>query len=154
MRTRPALALTLALAVATGTVAGPAHAASHKKPKGKHLHGTYTVTAPPDPSMEGTSVAGKECFAVDPASRDDHPLSLPGPGTLHVILDSQDVAAKTDWDLWIHDAADGSTIDGSHGGTAHEETTDKFKKAQGVVIRSCNLLGAPTATVTWDFSPA
>ena len=94
----------------------------------------------------------KECTGVNPASHPEHPFSVPGPGTLHVVLDSKNVASKTDWDLWIM-APDGTAIDGSHGPTSHEETTDTFKKAQSVVFKACNIAGAPSATVTWTFTP-
>ncbi len=146
MKSSAALVLALCGVVAVG--AAPAHAA----PKPKPSKGSYTVTAPPDPTMEGTGAAGKQCFNVDPASRNDHPLGVPGKGTLHVVLDGQDIQGKTDWDLYLIDA-DGTTLDASHGPTAHEETTDVFKAKRTVTIRACNLLGTPTATVTWTFTP-
>jgi hypothetical protein len=136
-----------ALVGVAAAIAGPAQASVGKS---RTTSGSYTVTAPPDPTMEATSQAGKECFAVNPSSRNDHPFTVPGRGTLHVVLDSANVAGHTDWDLYIVDK-DGGIIDSSHGATAHEETTDRFKTAQPVFFRACNLLGEPTATVTWTF---
>ncbi len=145
MKLRVPLALALSGLVAVAAL--PADAAK----KHRTISGSYTVSAPPDPTMEATGQAGKHCLNVDPASAVNHPFSVPAAGVLHVVLDSQNVGGVTDWDLYILDA-DGSELDASHGATAHEETTDPFKNKQGVTIRTCNLLGAPSATVTWTFT--
>jgi hypothetical protein len=142
-------AVTVALAAAAVVPAAGASAA--KPPKVKVMKGSYALTLPPDPTMEATGAAGKECFNVDPASADNHALTLPGKGTLHVVLDSANVQGKTDWDLYVLDAA-GSTIDSSHGPSSHEETTDPGVGKGKVTIRACNLLGEPAATVSYTFT--
>jgi hypothetical protein len=140
--TRRLALLVSALAVA-GLAAAPAHAAGAVK-------GSYTVTLTPDPSLEASTA----CEALLPSAVDNHPLSIPGPGTLSVVLDSPDPTGtgSTDWDLEILDA-DGTVNSGSEGGTSHEEAAAKYKKAQQVTIQVCNLAGGPNGTVTYAFTP-
>ena len=145
-RTTAVYALAL-LAAGAGML--PAQAAGKVKP----MHGSYTVSLAPDPSPNATNTAGKEgCSGVSPAGVDKHPLTLPGKGLLKVTLDSPDPTGQgvTDWDLYVVDST-GTIIDGSHGGTSHEETATKFKTAQPVTIVVCNLAGEPNGTVTYDF---
>ena len=158
MSRRPVLALAV-VTVAAVSVA-PAHAA---KPKPKPIKGSYQVTALPDPSPNATNLIGKDGCGVLPSGQNKHPFTVPAKGTLHVVLNSADPtgspsagpagAVGTDWDLYVLDS-DGSILDSSHGGTAHEETTDKFKKKQGVTFWVCNLAGEPTATVSYTFTYA
>ena len=145
-RTTAVYALAL-LAAAGGML--PAQAAGKVKP----MHGSYTVSLTPDPSPNATNTAGKEgCSGVNPSSVDKHPLTLSGKGLLKVTLDSPDPTGHgvTDWDLYVEDAS-GTIIDGSHGGTSHEETATKFKAGQALTIVVCNLAGQPSGTVTYDF---
>jgi hypothetical protein len=151
MRRQSVLATTAAVACCGVVAASAAGAAPAAKSKLKVKSGSYTVTAPPDPTMEGTGQAGMECFNIDPASADNHPLTLPGKGLLKIVLDSPNPAAnKMDWDLHLLDAK-GNIIASSNGPTAHEEIDMPNLKGK-VTIRSCNLLGEPTATVKWTFS--
>jgi hypothetical protein len=137
------IALTATTLVVAALAVAPAHAAG-----GKVLKGSYAVTLTPDPTLE----VANACEAVVPTSKDDHPLTVPGAGTLSVVLDAPDPAGQGDWDLWILDA-DGSASSGSSGGTAHEETSVKTKKSQKLTIQVCNLAGAPNGTVSWTFTP-
>jgi hypothetical protein len=150
---RPAIiAATAAVAGCSVIVATSAGAATHKpKVKYKTLKGGYTLTLPPDPTMEGTGQAGMECFNIDPKSADNHPLTLPGKGALKIVLDSPDPTKnKMDWDLHLLDAS-GEIIASSNGATAHEEIDMPNIKGK-VTIRSCNLMGEPTANVSYVFT--
>lgn len=137
-----------ALVAASAASAAPA---KKKAVKVKKTGGTYTASAVPDPTMEGTGEAGMHCFNVNPASVDNHPLSLPGTGMLQVILSSPDpTTSHLDWDLYLLDAK-GAVIGSSDGGTAQEEIDQPGAKGK-VTIRACNLIGEPTATVKWTFT--
>jgi hypothetical protein len=151
MRRQAVIAATAVVAGASLIAATSAGAATHKKPKPlKVVGGSYPLSLPPDPTMEATGEAGMECVNVDPASADNHPLALPGTGLLKIVLDSPDPAKnKLDWDLYLLDAK-GNSLASSHGATAHEEI-DMPNTRGHVTIRACNLLGEPTATVSWNF---
>jgi hypothetical protein len=136
---------TLATAVVAATAASAAPA------KKKPIKGSYQVTATPDPTVEGTDQAGMDCMNLNPTAADKHAFTVPAAGTLHVVLDSANVGGKTDWDLYLLDAA-GKVIDSSHGPTAHEETLDVFTAKKPVTIKACNLIGEPSATVTYTFN--
>jgi hypothetical protein len=142
------LALTATTLMVAALAVAPAHAGAPKTVKG-----TYKVSLVPDPTLEATGQVGDGCQAVNPASVDNHPFKVPGAGTLHVVLDSPDPtgSGNADWDLWILDSDGTTVLDGSHGASAHEETTDKFKKGQQVTISVCNLLGGSDGTVTYEF---
>jgi hypothetical protein len=142
-----AVVVGMAVACASG-----ASAATHKKPvKTKKVGGSYNVTAVPDPTMDATAQAGMECFNVDPASVDNHPLALPGTGLLKIVLDSSDPTSnKMDWDLHLLDAK-GDIISSSNGPTAHEEIDQPGARGK-VTIRACNIAGEPTATIKWTFT--
>jgi hypothetical protein len=150
MRRRIVHSTTAVVAGIALVAAGAASAAPAKKAKLKVKKGTYTVTAPPDPTMEATGFAGEECHNIDPASADNHPLTLPGKGLLKVVLDSPDPTHKMDWDLHLLDAKN-TIIASSNGATAHEELYVPGIKGK-VTIRACNLMGEPSATVTWVFT--
>ena len=140
-----AIAGTTAVAVATagGAVAQPSA-------KAKVIKGGYEVTLAPDPTMEATGAAGMECKNIDPASADNHALTLPAKGMLKVDLVSDEPTGKTDWDLWLLDAK-GNTITGSNGPSATEEINTRAGKGK-VTIRACNLAGQPTASISYVFT--
>jgi hypothetical protein len=137
----------LALLVTTLAVAGLAAAPAHA---GGAVKGSYDVTLTPDPTLEASSA----CQATLPSAVDNHVFTVPGPGTLAVVLDSPDPTGtgNTDWDLELLDA-DGSVNTGSEGGSSHEEAAAKYKKGQQVTIQVCNLAGAPNGTVSYVFTP-
>ncbi|MFN2539336.1 MAG: hypothetical protein ABR549_14475 [Mycobacteriales bacterium] len=153
MSRRPVVVVALLAVVAAGAV--PAHAAKAKKPK--PIKGSYTLNLPPDPSGEALGALKDGCAGINPASQNKHPFTVPAAGTLRVVLDSTDVThnstVNADWDLYILDA-DGVIEDSSHSPTPHEETTDKFKRKAPLTFWVCNLLGAPTAKVTYTFTYA
>lgn len=153
MSRRPAVALAMLTVVAVGVA--PATAATKHKP----IKGSYTVNLIPDPTQDATQEAkpGASCAKIIPGSYDDHAFKVPAAGKLTVTLDSPSSMPTTpvgpDWDLWIFDSS-GQLVDASHGATAHEETTDKFKKATGLVFEVCNLTGDTKGTVTYTFTYA
>jgi hypothetical protein len=158
MSRRPLVAVALLTAAAVSTA--PAHAATKPRP----LKGSYNVTLLPDPTPNVTNTVGKDgCTGLSPEGVNSHSFKVPAAGKLHVVLDSADPTGTpsagpagsvgTDWDLYVLDS-DGVIVDGSHGGTSHEETTDKFKKAQQLSIQVCNLAGEPNATVSFTFTYA
>ena len=150
MRRRTVLATALLATAAMGTV--PSHAAPTKKP----ITGSYSVTLMPDPSNDVTNAAGKDgCTGASPQGRNSHPFTVPGAGTLKVVLDSPDPTGKgvTDWDLYVLDS-DGTIVDKGDGATSHEETLDKLKKKTSLTFVVCNGAGSPNATITYTFTPA
>jgi len=155
MSRRPAVAIALLTIAAVGVA--PATAAT--KPKHKPIKGSYSVTLIPDPTQDATQEAkpGASCAKVIPGSYDDHPFKVPAAGKLTVSLDAPSSMPTTpvgpDWDLWIFDSS-GQLVDASHGATAQEETTDKFKKATALVFEVCNLTGDTKGTVTYTFTYA
>jgi hypothetical protein len=142
---------TVVAGVGTSTLASAAT-------KHKVVKGSYTVTALPDPTIDVTdqSQVGKHCMNIDPTSADNHAFAVPAAGTLDVVLDSPSPARGpqglgSDWDLYLLDSS-GHILTSSTTPSSHEETIQPFTKKQGITIRSCNLLGAPNATVTWTFT--
>lgn len=151
MRRPAVLTATAVVAGCSIIAASSAGAATHSKPKYKVKKGSYTVTAVPDPTMEATGLAGMECKNIDPASVDNHPLSLPGTGLLKIVLDSSDpTGSKMDWDLHLLDAK-GNIISSSNSPSAHEEIDQPNVRGK-VTIRACNLAGEPTANINWVFT--
>ena len=148
---RPALiTITAGIAVATIATAVSASAAPAKKAKAHVVKGSYDVTLLPDPTVEATDQTGTNCANVNPESVDLHPLSLPGKGMLHVVLDGTDPTGQAlDWDLYLLDAH-GNDIGESTGASSHEEIIAPAKGK--VTIKACNLMGAPTATVTYAYT--
>lgn len=141
----------IALAVTTAAAVAAANGAlAQPVAKAKVLKGGYSVTLPPDPTMEATGAVGMECKNIDPASADNHALTLPAKGLLKVDLTSEDPTGKTDWDLWLLDAK-GNTIGGSNGPSATEEVIARAGKGK-VTIRACNLMGQPSASVKYVFT--
>ena len=144
------LALTTLPLVGIALAIAPAHAAGTPKP----IKGSYEVNLPPNPTLEATGQVGDGCDTSPiPTGTDDHAFKVPAAGTLDVVLDSADPTGtgNTDWDLYLLDK-DRNVINSSHGGTSHEQTIDKFKKAEPVLIQVCNLLGQPKATITYTFT--
>ena len=157
-RRRHVAALTVVTLVVAGVSATGAAAKTTKKapPKLKTMKGSYQLTLVPDPTIDAKAqpqVGGGDCNATDPKSIDKHPLSLPGAGTLHIVLDSPDPTGKgkTDWDLALLDSH-GSEIDSSTSPTSHEEITHTGLKKGSVSIEVCNLIGGPNATVTYSYT--
>ena len=154
MNRRVTVPLALLTVAALGIV--PAQAAK-PKPKPKPIKGSYSVTLVPDvsPNVVAQTGATPVCGTLAP-SMDKHPFTVPAAGTLSVVLDSPDPTkgaypAGPDWDLWLLDAA-GDTIDGSHGGTAHEQVATKFKKKTPLTILVCNINGEPTGNISYTFT--
>lgn len=142
------------LAVATASATGAAAKTAKKKPAPlKTMKGSYSVTLVPDPTMEAQGALGHICDNTDPESANSKAISLPGAGTLHVVLDSPDPTGtnNTDWDLVVLDAA-GNEIDHSDGSTSHEETYDPGLKKGKVTIKVCNLAGAPNGKVSYTYT--
>jgi hypothetical protein len=144
------LALTTVPLVGLALAIAPAHAAGTPKP----INGSYEVDLPPNPTLEATGQTGDGCDTSPiPSGTDDHAFKVPAAGTLDVRLDSPDPTGtgNADWDLYILDA-DRNVINGSHGATSQEQTIDKFKKAEPVLIQVCNLIGGTKATVKYTFT--
>jgi hypothetical protein len=153
MSRRRQVAVLTVVTVAVAAVSATGASAKTAKPKYKTMKGSYSVTLVPDPTIEVEGQLGNVCKAADPESANTHALSLPGSGTLHVVLDSPDPTGtgNTDWDLRINDAA-GNEIDSSDGATSHEETYDPGMHKGKVNIVVCNLAGAPNGTVSYTYT--
>jgi hypothetical protein len=134
-------------ATAVAAVATAGSAVALPSAKTKTLKGSYNLTLPPDPTMEVTAQVSKECFNIDPASVDNHALTLPGRGIITIALSSPDPTGKMDWDLYLLDAK-GTVIGTSNGATAQEQIVTRTGKGK-TTIRACNLMGEPTATVSY-----
>lgn len=152
-RRRQIAALTVVTVAVAAVSATGASATTKKKapPKLKTMKGSYSVTLLPDPSP---NAPGRDsCGVVNPKSMDVHPLTLPGTGTLRVVLDSPDPTGQgvTDWDLVILDSHN-TEYDSSTGGTSHEETYDPGMKKGKVSIEVCNLAGGPSGTVNYTYT--
>jgi hypothetical protein len=143
------VALTTTALLVGALAISPAHAAGAKV-----IKGTYKVSLTPDPTAEATGEVSDGCTALLPSAVDNHALTVPGAGTLEIVLDAPDPAGSpaTDWDLWLLDP-DGSINGGSNGATSHEELSTRFKKGQKVTIQVCNLAGAPDGTISYTFTP-
>ena len=144
---RPAVtALTLVVAVATSATAVSASAA----PKKHVMKGHYDVTLLPDPTVEATDETGTACANINPAAVDLHPLTLPAKGLLDVTLEGTDpTGTALDWDLYLLDAH-GNELGESTGASSQEAIITPAKGK--VTIKACNLMGAPTATITYAFT--
>lgn len=136
-------------ATAVAAIATAGSAVAQPTAKAKTLKGSYNVTLAPDPTMEATGQLGKHCANVDPASVDNHPLTLPGKGMLTVALSSTDPSGNLDWDLYLVDAK-GNVVGMSDSPSAQEQIITRAGKGR-VTIRACNLMGQPTATVKYAF---
>ena len=151
----------IGLVTIAGLALTPAQAATKKKPK--PIRGSYNLTLNPDPTTDVFSLSGQDnptggTCGLNSASEDRHAFKVPAAGTLKVVLDSPNPLPAAyvlgpDWDLHIMDA-DGSELDASTSEAAHEETTDKFKKAQMVTFLVCNVTGGQSAKVSYTFTYA
>ena len=148
MRTRTAVSTAL-VGVLLAAAASPSLAATKPKPKPKPkpIRGQYTASAYPDPTSTNP-VSGEPCVPNLPTGKFSHPFKIPAAGTLHVEL-----ANQLDWSLAVRDT------DGTDEGTSDGTTpTDKemvdvtFKKAQPVVIDTCNFTGEPSVVVSYVFT--
>ena len=139
MRIRTALTASLVAVVALGALS-PA-LAGPKQVKGSYEVGPLT----PDP----TPVAGNVCEPQTPSAIDKHPFKVPGAGTLEVTI-----AMTGDYALGMRDK-NGDRLAESDGGTPDtaEAMSVKFKRAETITIEACNFAGAPTATVSYVFTP-
>jgi hypothetical protein len=147
---RPAFTtITAGVAAATLATAVSASAAPAAKPKTHVMKGSYDLMLLPDPTVEATDQTGTNCANIDPQSVDLHPLNLPAKGLLHVVLDGTDPTGALDWDLYLLDAK-GNELGESTGASSHEEIITPAKGK--VTIKACNLMGAPTATVTYAYT--
>ena len=146
---RPAFTVIAAgVALATATSAISASAAT--KPKTHTLKGSYDVTALPDPTVEATDETGTNCANINPESVDLHSLNLPGKGLLNVALNATDpTGTALDWDLYLLDSK-GNELGESTGGSSAEQIITPAKGK--VTIKAFNLMGAPTATVTYSYT--
>src|SRR5207302_4764162 len=88
------------LLVAAASATGASAKAAKKPVRMKTMKGSYSVTLVPDPTIDVQGQLGNDCKNVDPKSIDVHALTLPGTGTLHVVLDSPDPTGtgSFDWD--------------------------------------------------------
>lgn len=148
------LAALAAVSIAVAVVA-PTHAATKPKPKPKPIKGSYTLNLNPDPTAEITGNLEDGCSGLIAASKNSHPFTVPAAGQLYIHLVSPDPtgAGVTDWDLWLKDGS-GAILEGSHDETSDEEITRRFKKKTPLIIDVCNLLGMPSATVSYVFTYA
>jgi hypothetical protein len=151
MRARTALTLAVVGLTAAGSLS-PAVAAGKKKPK--PIKQTYTATAPtPDPTPALPNVGGGNCNPKLDTAKDEHPFTIPYPGTLKVDI----TGFQGDWAGALVDS-DGSSIADSDQGTSEPIDTPpqmevRFKKkGEKILIRACNFTGSPTATVSYVFT--
>ncbi|MDQ1685856.1 MAG: hypothetical protein QOC82_2593 [Frankiaceae bacterium] len=152
-RRRHVAAFTVVALAVTAASATGASAKAKPKPKIKTMKGSYSVTLLPDPTIEVQGQLGNVCGNTNPKAADSHLLTLPGSGTLHVVLDSPDPTGtgNTDWDLIVLDSA-GNEIDHSDSASSHEETFDPGLHKGKVTIKVCNLAGAPSGTVNYTYT--
>ena len=146
MRTRTALSTAL-VGVLLAAAATPSLAATKPKPKPKPIKGHYTATAYPDPTSTN-QVSGEPCDSALPTGKFSHAFKVPAAGTLHVEL-----ANQYDWSLAVRDTdgTDEGTSDGTLP-TDKEKVDVSFKKAQPVVIDTCNFAGESSVVVSYVFT--
>ena len=138
MRTRLVLAA-LPFALVAVAVA-PSSAAP--KPVGK----TYTATANPDPSPNASGACARSLVGGEHSE----PFKATTAGKLAVDMSG----FQGDWDLCVFDKA-GKLLASSAGFEVTTEATSlKLKKPTELVIVAQNLVGGPTATVTYLFTPS
>lgn len=132
-----------------GLIAGAPEAAPRKKPA--PITKTYKVSLLPDYSshlMDG-------CASVVPGAQHKQKVTIPAKGTLSVKLVGGELPAGGvgDWDLYTLDAK-GDLLSISESETVKESTFDKLKGKTEVSIWVCNLIGAPSGTVSYTFTYA
>ena len=145
MSRRPLVPLAVLGAVAA-LLSVPAEAAP------KTITKTYTVTAVPFPNAQW----GSACQEKSPIPSDHHEeFSAPAAGTLKVVISD----FQGDFDGAIVDskgkylaASDNAAATPNTAPGIKETTTYKVKKAQDLVIRTCNFAASPQAKVTYTFT--
>lgn len=113
---------------------------------------TYSVTALPFPQAQW----GSPCQEKSPIPSDhEEEFSAPAAGTLKVVISG----FQGDFDGAILDskgkylaASDNAAATPNTAPGVKETTTYKVKKAQDLVIRTCNFAATPQATVTYTFT--
>jgi len=146
MSRRPVVALAT-LGIALGALALPSDAAPPKP-----ITKSYTVNLLPFPNLQW----GSACQEKSPIASDHHePFAAPAKGTLKVVMSD----FQGDFDGAIVDdkgkylvASDNAAATPNATPGVKETTTYKVKKAQKLVIRTCNFLGSPQAKVTYTFT--
>lgn len=136
MRARLAVALLPVALVSAGSLS-PAQA-------GGTVTKSWTANAfPPEPSHGG------HCAPLIPQARATFAYTVPGPGTLTMVLKN-----KLDWSADIRDAKDNvlSEADGTTPQTP-EGIEIKFKAKTKILMGACNLGGEPSVIVTYTFRP-
>lgn len=148
MRVRNVAPLVLAVVVAVGV---PAQAAPKKKPK--PITKTYTIIAAPNPNPP----QGPSCQAMtDGVNGHAETIKVTGAGKLTAKVSG----FVGDWDLGVYDAGGNNLAMGSGNDTGNTDTAPaevlsfKVKKAQTLVLRTCNFGGTPQATGTFTFTYA
>jgi hypothetical protein len=150
MRVRSAAPLALAAIVAAGSLA-PAAAAPKKKP----LKKTYSVQLAPSPDASESTACSGDTRTAD-VNTDFETIKVTGPGLLSVKV----TGFTGDWDVSVYNTAGAMLTEG--GGTTTPETATntapvetlkyKSKKAQSLILRVCNFLGSPNATVNYTYT--
>ena len=146
---RPAFTV-IAAGVAVATLGSAIGASAATKPKTHTLKGSYDLTLLPDPTVEATDETGTNCANINPQAADLHAVNLPGKGLLNVKLESTDpTGTALDWDLYLLDSK-GNELGESTGASSDEQIIAPAKGK--VTIKACNLMGAPTATVSYVYT--
>lgn len=152
---RKQLAILLAAALTLGVMGLPAVAA---KPKKKKIEGSYSATLLPFPklaAMDPTGGLPPGCLAgVEGVHWAAEPFEAPAAGHLKASMEG----FTGDWDLYFLDEQ-GQAIFRGHegdqilgGAPAVEGLEMDLAKGQVVSIAICNWLGAPQASVSWEFT--
>ena len=137
----------LALTCATVAIAAPSALAAPAKTFSK----TYETTTPmPDPSNYADANYSV-CPQRVPGSFFDETVKIPAKGLLHVEL----TGYNGDYDLLLMDAdKEELAYSGQTAVQGEPEIVDvSFKKAATVHIVNCNWAGAPTAKVSYTYTP-
>lgn len=149
MRVRSAAPLAIAAIVAAGSLA-PATAAPKKKPIKK----TYTLQLAPSPDATEATACSGDTRTAD-VNTNFHTIKVTGPG----LLTAKVTGFSGDWDMSVYNTAGamltegaGTTTPETFTNTAPVETMKyKSKKAQTLILRVCNFLGTPNATVSYTY---
>ena len=113
---------------------------------------TYSVTLLPFPQAQW----GSACQEKSPIPSDhEEPFKAPAPGTLKVVISD----FNGDFDGAVVDstgkylaASDNAAATPNTSPGIKESITYKVKKPQDLLIRVCNFLASPQATVTYTFT--